>query len=150
MRANLTTVASLGLNTMTNDQCEEIHLASLEVLARTGVKIFHTEVLEILEKAGARVSGDIVRLPAHLVNQALHTAPCRVTMSDRTGKPAMYLEKRRSYYGSGSDTLSVHDLDSGAPRPAVKQDTVNATIIADGLKHIDFIMSMGLASNVPR
>ena len=150
MRANLTTVASLGLNTMTNDQCEEIHLASLEVLARTGVKIFHTEVLEILEKAGARVSGDIVRLPAHLVNQALHTAPCRVTMSDRTGKPAMYLEKRRSYYGSGSDTLSVHDLDSGAPRPAVKQDTVNATIIADALEHIDFIMSMGLASDVPR
>ena len=79
MRANLKTVASLGLNTMTNDQCEEIHLATLEVLERTGVKIFHTDVLGLLEKAGAHVDGDIARLPPHLVNQALHTAPCRVT-----------------------------------------------------------------------
>ena len=143
MRANLTTVASLGLNTMTNDQCEEIHLATLEVLRRTGVTIFHEDVLKLLEKAGALVNGDIAHLPPYLVSQALHTAPCRVTIADRTGNPLMYLEKGRSYYGSGSDTLSVHDLDSGMPRPAVKQDTINAAIIADALEHIDFIMSMG-------
>ncbi len=150
MRANLTTVASLGLNTMTSDQCEEIHLATLEVLQRTGIKIFHEDVLELLEKAGALIKGDIAHLPPYLVSQALHTAPCRVTIADRNGDPAMNLEKGRSYYGSGSDTLSVHDLDSGMPRPAVKQDTINAAIVADGLEHIDFIMSMGLASDVPR
>ncbi len=150
MRANLMTMASLGLNTMTEDQCEEIHLATLEVLERTGVKIFHEDVLELLEKAGARISGDIAHLPPHLVKQALHMAPCRVAISDRTGKPSMYLERGRSYYGSGSDTLSVYDLKSGELRKAVKQDTVNAAIIADAMEHVDFIMSMGLASDVTR
>ena len=150
MRANLITVASLGLNPMTNDQCEEIHLAALKVLERTGVKIFDPNALEMLEKAGARVSGDIACLPESMIRQALQTAPCHVTICDRNGRPAMYLEKGRSYYGSGSDTLNVHDLNSGERRPAVKQDTVNATVIADGLDYIDFIMSMGLASDVPR
>jgi trimethylamine--corrinoid protein Co-methyltransferase len=150
MRANLTTLASLGLNPMTADQCEEIHLATLEVLERTGVKIFHADVLEMLEKAGARVSADIARLPSTMVRQALQTAPCRVAICDRSGKRTMYLEKGRSYYGTGSDTLSIHDLDSGSPRLAVKQDTVNAAVISDAMEHVDFIMSMGLASDVPR
>ena len=77
MRANLKTVASLGLNTMTNDQCEEIHLATLEVLERTGVKIFHADVLGLLER----------QVPIWMVTSLV----CRPTWSTRhcTRHPAV-------------------------------------------------------------
>ena len=49
-------------------QCEQIHLASLEVLRRTGVRVYQDEALTLLEEAGAHVGdGNLVKMPASLV-----------------------------------------------------------------------------------
>jgi trimethylamine--corrinoid protein Co-methyltransferase len=140
---------SLGLQALDPRQCERVFLAALEILERVGVRVHSPRGLELLRQAGARLEADRAFLPAAAVRRALDTAPSSVPIAARDGTPAMLLEKGRSYFGSGSDTQFTFDLDSGRRRLAVKQDVANAARISDGLPHIDFVMSLGLASDVP-
>ena len=149
MRVNMQFQQVVGLNTISYDQFEEIHLATLEILDRVGVRISDPEALALLKKAGARVDRNLAKIPASLVQDALASAPCRVPISNRSGERAMRLEKGRSYYGSGSDTPNTIDIETGVRRLATKQDVIKSTIISDHLDNIDFIMSMALASDVP-
>ena len=86
-------------------ECEKIHLASLEILERIGVDVHDEKAREILVKGGAWSDGLRVRIPAYMVARALETAPSTLTLYDRKGKVAMRAGKYNSYYGGGSDCL---------------------------------------------
>ncbi len=141
---------ALGLTLLSSDQCEQIDQASLEVLERVGVNVHQEETLRLLERRGAKVHGENVRIPAPMVRAAIATAPSRVSIADRRGERAMLLERGQVYFGSGSDTPWTIDLCDGRRRPTVKQDVANAATIADGMDNIDFVMSMGIASDAAR
>ncbi len=131
------------------DQCQKLHNASLEILARTGVILHHQDAVDLLKKAGASVSdGNRVRIPAGLVERAFSTVPKRVTLYDRVGQAAMFLEEGRCYYGPGSDCLNIIDHHTGEYRKSVLQDVVKGIQVCDGLPNIDFVMSMFLPSDV--
>jgi trimethylamine--corrinoid protein Co-methyltransferase len=140
---------SLGLQALDPRQCEQVFQAALEILERVGVRVHSPRGLELLRQAGARVEGDRAYLPASAVRKALATAPGSVPIAARDGAPALRLEKGRSYFGSGSDTQFTFDPQTGERRLSTKQDVADAARIADGLPHIDFVMSLGLASDVP-
>ena len=74
------------LQVVNDAQIARIHMATLDVLERTGVKITHPKALEILAGAGARVAGDRVRLPGWLVEDAIRKAPSRIVLGTRTGE----------------------------------------------------------------
>ena len=149
MRANTVYQQTLGLQVLSPDQCEEIFFAALEILQRVGVRVHEPQGLALLGQAGARVEGDRAFLSAALVRQALATAPGTVPIAARDGRPAMRLQKGRPHFGTGSDTQFTFDLSDGERRLAVKQDVANAARVADALPNIDFVMSLGLASDVP-
>ena len=135
---------------LSDDQLDLLHQASLEIMARTGMRFYEDEALDLFKKAGAQISeGNLVRIPPHLVEWAVGTAPKNITLFDQTGRRAMMLGGHRSYFGPGSDCSYVYDLDTGERRQAVVQDTVDAVRLADALPNIDFIMSMFLPSDVP-
>ena len=149
MQTDASSAQSLGLQALSPQQCERIFLAALEILERVGVRVHEPQGLELLRRAGARVQGDRACLPAAAVRQALASAPHSVPVAARDGAPALLLEKGRSYFGPGSDTQFTFDLSDGRRRLARKQDVADAARIADGLPNIDFVMSLGLASDVP-
>ena len=140
---------NLGYSTISPEQFEKLHFASIDILEQIGVNVFSGEARDLLKKAGARVCGDRAYIPAALVKEALACAPGSVFVRNRSGKRAMSLENGRSYYGTGSDTTDVYDIETGEHRQAVKQDVANAAKLCDALGNIDFVMSMGLASDVP-
>lgn len=134
---------------LSDDQKENLHLAALEVLRRTGVRFHHSGALEMLRKAGAFVSdGNLVKFPARLITEALSSPPSRIVMCDRDGAPAMQLEGTRTYFGTGSDCLNFLDPDTGAHRPFTQADIVNGYHLCDALPNIHFVMSMGIPSDV--
>lgn len=45
----------------------EIHRASLEVLEKAGYKIESKAAVNLLKQAGARVNGNIVKTPQHII-----------------------------------------------------------------------------------
>ena len=136
---------------LSDDQINLLHEASLEIMARTGMRFYEQEALDLFKKAGADVSdGNHVRIPPHLVEWALRTAPKNITLFDQTGRRAMLLGGYRSYFGTGSDCSYIYDLDTAERRKAVLADVVRGVRLVDGLPNLDFVMSMFLPSDVPQ
>jgi len=129
-------------------ECEKIHLASLEILERTGVDVHDQNAREALVKGGAKADGIRVRLPEFMVARALATAPKRLTLYSRDGKVAIRAGGYNTYYGGGSDCLNVLDHRNGERRKAVLQDVKEAVILMDALPEIDFVMSAFLPEDV--
>ncbi len=136
---------------LTEDQLTLLHEASLEIMARTGMRFYEQEALALFEKAGASVTdGNLVRIPPHLVERALQTVPKNITLYDQNGRRAMSLGGYRSYFGVGSDCSYLYDLDTGQRRRAVLTDVVQGVRLVDALPNLDFVMSMFLPSDVPQ
>jgi trimethylamine--corrinoid protein Co-methyltransferase len=131
------------------EQCSKLHGYSLEILRRTGVRLYYPEAVDMLKKAGAHVSeGNRVRIPAHLVERAFTTVPRQVTLYDRHGQPVIIAEGYRCYYGTGSDCLHIVDHRTGERRDPVLNDIVEGMMVCDALPNVDFVMSMFLPVDV--
>ena len=135
---------------LSDEQLGAIHYAALEILRRTGVSVLEPQALDVLKKACADVDGNHVKIQPHLVEWAIRTAPSRVVLCDsRNGKPRIFLEDKNAYYGTGSDTIAVIDRETGERRLPLLDDVAQAAKLCDALPNIDFVMSMGIASDVP-
>jgi trimethylamine--corrinoid protein Co-methyltransferase len=151
IRSNDQTFLSAQFRRMSEQQCEKIHWASLEVMERTGVRMYEQEAIDLVRKAGAHVSdGNRVRIPPGLVEKAFTTVPKRVVLCDRMGNRVMPVEGHRSFYGPGSDCLNIIDHRTGERRTPVLKDIVEGMTLADALPNIDFVMSMVLPVDVPQ
>jgi len=134
---------------LSDEQYRKLHEASLEILERTGVRLYHRPAIDPLREAGARVlEGNRVRIRPALVERALESVPHEVTLFDRHGEPVVRLGGRRTYFGTGSDCLNIIDHRSGKRRKPVLQDVVEGITLCDALPNIDFVMSMFLPTDV--
>ena len=137
------------LRCLDDGEVDLLHGASLEVLQRYGMRFHSDAAVELFRRGGAAVSdGNLVRIPAHLVEWALRAVPKNVTIFDRNGRRAMSLGGHRSYYGPGSDAAHIYDLLTRQRRAAVMSDVVAAARLVDGLPNIDFAMSQFMPSDV--
>jgi trimethylamine--corrinoid protein Co-methyltransferase len=151
IQTNDRTLLGARFQRVSHEQCEKIHWASLEVMERTGVRLYEQEAIDLLQRAGAHLSdGNRVRIPSGLVEKALTTVPKRVVLCNRNGRRVLPLEGYRSYFGPGSDCLHIIDHRTGERRTPVLQDVVEGMVVADALPNIDFVMSMVLPDDVPQ
>jgi len=128
---------------LTDEQSQKIYWACLEILERTGVRLFEQEALDLFKSAGVKATdGNRVRIPSGLVEKAMTTVPKRITLYNRDGERVMPIEGYRSYFGPGSDTLHIVDHRTGERRDPILQDVVDAATVVDALPNIDFTMSM--------
>ncbi|MHB0878576.1 MAG: trimethylamine methyltransferase family protein [Anaerolineae bacterium] len=135
---------------LTDEQIAEIHLATLEVLETVGMQVLHEDAVEMLRAGGCRVvDGNVVQFPNWLVEEAIRTAPSRITIYSRDGQEAMRLEGRNSYFGLGTDLIRTRDLATKGARPSRLQDVANAARVADYCTNVDFVASYALPYDVP-
>jgi trimethylamine--corrinoid protein Co-methyltransferase len=138
------------LKVLNREQAVAIHTAALELLEKTGFKMEHPGALEMLAGAGGKVSnGDWVKLPAHLVDEALKLAPRQIDLYDQKGNKTMPLANGNSFYGTGSDAIFTLDLETGQRRRTVSKDAANFARLVDGLENMSFAMSMANPEDVP-
>ena len=151
LQSNYTSMDTPHFRKLSDDQVERLHHASLEILERTGVRLFDPDALELLKKKGIQVEdGNLVHIPPGLVEWALSIAPKRTVLCDRHGNRVMPLERNNVFYGPGSDCPNVIDVRTGERRRGTLQDIVDATIVCDALPNIDFLMSFCIASDLPQ
>jgi len=147
--ANSVAFRSPQFSVLSETQLQDIHLAALEVLRRTGIRFHHQEALDLLKDAGAFVSdGNLVKFPACIVEDAVASVPGRVVMCDRDGAPAMYLEGTKVYFGTGSDCINFLDPETGEHRKFTQTDIINGYRLCDALPNLHFVMSIGIPSDV--
>jgi len=149
IRSNDHVLSSAQFRRLSDEQCQKLYWACLEILERTGVRLYDQEALDLFKRAGVPAAdGNRVRVPAWMVEKAFTTVPKRVTLCDRHGNRVMPVEGHRSFFGPGSDCLNIVGHRTGERRKAVLQDVVEAMIVADALPHIDFVMCMFLPVDV--
>lgn len=134
---------------LSDEQVREVHYATLEILSHTGVDMQDPQGRQILLEAGAWESDGRLKIPEHLVTDAIDKAPSRIPMHDRLGNLTMPLELGKVFFGSGSDTTFTLDVETGERRRTTAQDVEDIARLCDALDSIDFIMSMSNPSDVP-
>jgi len=150
MRVNLTDQRSPRFRVLSEDQIEMIYWAALEVLERTGGRVFHEEALDLFRQSDAVVSDENRdRIPASMVERALKDYPGKITLAGRDGKRTLHLEKDEVNFGTGSDCPFIYDRKTGQRRRFTFDDVAAAARIVDYLSNFDFFMSHGLVSDVP-
>ncbi len=137
------------LRMLSDEQIQAIHQTSLDILSRTGIVMKNEAARELLLDAGAWESEGRIKIPEHLVSEAIASAPSRIPMCNRLGEVTMPLQEGKVFFGPGSDCPFTMDVDTGERRPATAEDVRRIALLCDGLDQIDFIMSMGTPSDVP-
>ncbi len=152
MRVNQNMNETFCFRMCSQSQLERIHFASLEVLERTGVKIFEDEALQLLHDGGAYVDFEkkTAKIPSHMVEAAIQSAPSRIVVANPQMQRCIFLEKDNVFYGPGTDLPSFTDPDDNTVRPTVLKDIENVAKVVNSLENIDYVSNNGLASDVPQ
>jgi trimethylamine---corrinoid protein Co-methyltransferase len=142
----------LSLTVLTEDELESIHLATLEVLAGTGVYVEDHEAREVFATAGCEVDSDrsVVRIPAHLVEGAIASAPASIMLAGRTPERDVIVESNRVGFTNFGEGIQVVDPLDGALREPTKEDVAAAARLIDALDEIDVIERPIGAHDVPQ
>jgi trimethylamine--corrinoid protein Co-methyltransferase len=134
---------------LSQTQIEQIHAASLAVLARTGLHVENEEALDLYRQGGARIEGRRVYLTAEMVEAALETAPSQVLLAGRDPAHDLVLAGKRVYAGTGGSPTMMLDPGADEARPATLADLADLARLADVLPHCDFFVIPVTPTDVP-
>ena len=127
-----------GLNLLSEDDLENIHNHTLDIMSGTGLTFGGKEALETFKEAGAQVDEDNfrVKIPPYMVEEAIRRAPSKVTLCGRIPENDLVLEGKRVYLTPFGCAVTVID-ENGEFRESTKQDVDNSGTLTDALDNID-------------
>jgi trimethylamine---corrinoid protein Co-methyltransferase len=136
------------LTFLSDEKCQAIYDAALTIIADLGMVVPHAGARDLLLGAGATLEGDdLVRIPRELVAKARATVPAVIDVYNRNGELAMQLGGLNAYFGTGSDLMSIYDLETGERRTSRLADVGRQAHLCDGLPNMDFVMSSAYPSD---
>ncbi|MCL4466253.1 MAG: trimethylamine methyltransferase family protein, partial [Chloroflexi bacterium] len=100
---------------LSNDQLEEVHLASLRLLQEVGVEMLDSRALDLLATFGAEVDwpSKRVRMAPELVMDAVGRAPARFTMHSRDLERVVEIGGNTMVLAPVGGPAMVTNLDTG-------------------------------------
>jgi trimethylamine--corrinoid protein Co-methyltransferase len=113
---------------LSDAQRDQVHAASLRILAETGVRFHGDRALPLLADAGAHVDREagVARLPRSLVEAALASAPRDVVLGARNPALDFALPAKSTRYAIDGTAAFVIDFETGERRYGTRRDTVEA------------------------
>ncbi|MEW5867818.1 MAG: trimethylamine methyltransferase family protein [Chloroflexota bacterium] len=148
IRSNYAEGQTPQFRVLSEAQCQELYLATLECLEWVGVILTHPEARQLLAVAGARLAPGRVYIPAHIIQQALASAPRTFTLWGRTPEQAIQVATDHVHFGPGPTCTFFYDPQTGQRRKAQRGDAGLTARVCDALPNIDFAMSLSLFDNV--
>jgi len=148
METNFSAYQTPQFRVLSDRQIERLVQATLECMNRTGLLIHNAEARELLSRAGARVDGELVHIPAHIIQDAIASNPRSFTIWGREDKYRMQLVPDRVHFGPGPTCTYFVDPDSGEMHRTRREDPGLTAKVCDALENIDYVMSLGLIDDV--
>ena len=150
MRVNYRVNAGSQFQLLSEDQCQEVYLAALNVLQQTGIVIRSDLAVDLLVEHGAWVEGSRVHIPSPLVEQARSRAPVTFTLHGRgeDGSRNLEISPNRVHYGPSITATHFLDPRTGERRRYFRDDAVAVARVCDALPHIDYVAAQGTISDV--
>jgi trimethylamine--corrinoid protein Co-methyltransferase len=139
--------SGLCLNVFTDDEVQDIHLATLEVLERTGIWVELEEALDIYSDGGCLVDRQsrLVRIPPHVVEEAIASAPPSVVLCGRDPGNDIVVGAGRVGFSNFGEGIRVIDPETGELRASTKHDMAEIARLVDALPEVD-VFEMAVVS----
>ena len=127
----------------------KIHARSLDLIEGAGVRFYSKKAQEILHGAGATVEGDVVKIPGHVVEEALKKAPGRFTLYSRDGEHDLDIGGGTTYLSQDGCAAHALDFETGTRRGTRKEDVEKMALLSDYLDAIDVVSPTVSAQDAP-
>jgi len=136
---------------LSKNSLDAIHWATLDVLKKTGIKIFSNKVLKMLEEAGCTIDYEkkIAFIPSHLVDESLKKSQKTIRLCARNPKNDLGLDGRHTYICTDGTGTHTFDFETGRRRESVKDDVVKSAVISDYLDHVNIYWPMVTSQDFP-
>jgi trimethylamine--corrinoid protein Co-methyltransferase len=108
-----------------------------KLLLSPGIKVQDAEARDLLALAGAKVEGEIVRIPEKLIQGVLKSVPNEFWLYDREGYPKVLYGGDNVHFDPGSSGVHVLDPDTGIHRPSETADLLRLIKVAEMLPAYD-------------
>ncbi|MBU1914991.1 MAG: trimethylamine methyltransferase family protein, partial [Candidatus Thermoplasmatota archaeon] len=117
---------------------EAIHVNSLHLLEKMGIKVVSDEGRRLLKEAGAEVDDGtkICKIPGNLVEESMKKCPSSFKMAARNPKNDFVLDGKHCYTCTDGVGLATIDLETGERRGSTLKD------VADSAKVVDYLPMM--------
>ena len=142
-------IARPRLTLLTAAQRNAVHEASLEILARSGLRLDSERARDVCRKGEARVEGDRVYFNRDLVDAAIESAPATIEIFDRRGRPAFRLGDGQTRFGSGVTNLWLQDPVTDELSPFSRADMGPCVRLCQALPNYDVISTLGVIRDLP-
>ena len=141
-----------SVNVFTEDELYEIHLATLEVLQKTGIFVEDQEALDVFDGGGAVVDRKtrIVKMRPNLVEDAIRSAPPKMLLAGRTAENDFVAESNRVGFTTFGEGIQIVDPYTGELRKPTKADVGHSARLADYLSEVDVYWRALGAHDVPQ
>ncbi len=141
-----------SLNVFTDDECYEIHLATLEVLRHTGIFVEDEEAMTVLGDHGAVVDRKkkVVKFQPYMVEDAVSSAPPKIFLAGRKPERDYIMENTRVGFTNFGEGIKIVDIETGEIRQTLKKDVADTARVIDALDEIDVYLRAVGAHDVPQ
>ena len=139
------------LKVLTDDRIGAVIDDALRILEDVGVAVEHTEAVELLAGAGAKISDDGTRvhIPADLCQQCVASAPSEFSLYDRDGNNPITIGGETTHFDPGSAALTLYDYERGEIRDPDTKDVVDFAVLTDRISAYDCQSTGVIPADVP-
>jgi len=131
------------------EQVEAVVADAIRGLETVGFFVENRPALDLLRQAGISLDGQRAFPSEGQVRTALATAPSRILVHDRDGKPALDLGGDTVHFDPGSAALHVLDPVTRRRRPPLTADLAHLAWISESCRHIAGASTALVPSDVP-
>lgn len=142
MSYNIKSITNPGLKLtiLSETDIQRLHKATLDIIENVGVRFPSLKALQLWESFGANVNQQtsIVKIPGHIIEDALIKAPPSYTLSARNPSQDLPLDGNHVYVGTDGCGVQVIDINTGLVRTSKLQDVADIARVADDVEEIAF------------
>ena len=142
--AATTRIKGFGLTMFSDDELNEIHWATLEVLEKTGIKVYDQEARNYYKDAGCHVDDEsmLVKTPGYILEDGIRRAPHKLALYGREEKNNIVLEGKKVHFCNFGEGVAIVDPYSGEIRETLEKDLINLAKFCDYLDEFDLVLRM--------
>jgi len=139
-RSGISASSGLGLNSLSRDELDSIHYATLQILQDTGIKVMNEKALEVFHGGGATVERHegfgIVSIPPYLVEESALRSPHTFVYDARNPADDFIMEPNRVGFTTFGGCINIIDPYTRKLQRATKKDCGNLVRVCDALDEI--------------
>jgi trimethylamine--corrinoid protein Co-methyltransferase len=129
---------------------KKTHHHSIDIIENCGIRFHSKRALQILDGAGAKIVGEIAKIPGDIIESALKKAPVSFKLCARDAKHDLDLKGSHTYLSQDGCAAFTIDFATGERRPSRKEDIEKMALIADYLENIEIVSPTVSARDIPK